>query len=78
MSRRLQQHREEKKSRSNFSEAKPKSDSTAQAATDEKEKKPTQVKRLRLRGDWSDTGGKRLISSFLIGFSVRSEFSTFE
>ncbi|CAF0943540.1 unnamed protein product [Adineta ricciae] len=49
---RLTQHRNEKQARANLNESK----ATPNESSTAPEKKPSQFKRLRLRGDWSDTG----------------------
>lgn len=59
---RLKQHQEEKQSRLNSKDHRASSSSTISAgvttaaAAAAQEKKTSQFKRLRLRGDWSDTG----------------------
>jgi hypothetical protein len=49
---RLIQHRNEKRARTNVNESKP----TVNESPTIQEKKASHFKRLRLRGDWSDTG----------------------
>lgn len=49
---RLTQHRNDKQAQANLNESKTSSNESSTTP----EKKPSQFKRLRLRGDWSDTG----------------------
>jgi hypothetical protein len=54
---RLTEHRNEKKTRTNIDDHKPTSTETAKSTSPTtEEKKTSHFKRLRLRGDWSDTG----------------------
>jgi len=53
---RLTEHRNEKKTRVNIENHKPTLNETTTTTTTTEEKKPSHFKRLRLRGDWSDTG----------------------
>ena len=54
---RLSEHRQEKRTRSNLYETKSTASNTPDSpSAKEQDKKASQFKRLRLRGDWSDTG----------------------
>lgn len=55
---RLIEHRKEKQARTNANNAKATVNETTTTTTTTaiQDKKPSQFKRLRLRGDWSDTG----------------------
>lgn len=66
---RLNEHRKEKLARANVSESKP----TPGESPTSPEKRTSQFKRLRLRGDWSDTGMLTLLARTpAIGFDLHT------
>jgi head-tail adaptor len=63
---RLKEHRHEKQTRTNVTETK----STINESATTEEKKASHFKRLRLRGDWSDTGRLKKSTKFLNFFPL--------
>jgi hypothetical protein len=53
---RLTKHRNEKQTKTNVNDNKSTLNESSTTATTQEEKKQSHFKRLRLRGDWSDTG----------------------
>jgi hypothetical protein len=72
---RLIEHRNEKQTRTNINANKStvnEASSSSTTTTTTQEKKPSHFKRLRLRGDWSDTGKfNYLIKYFFIFFCIK-------